>query len=72
MMMFLAPSNIDGDLEVQLDYKDVEMEIEFYKTWLMLFAARKELSIYGVKESMAKIWNSVSLPNLFYHDEGFF
>lgn len=37
-----------------------------------MLALGQELSMNGVKQFMEKVWNFVSLPDLYYHEEGYF
>lgn len=37
-----------------------------------MYVVGDELSMNGVRQFMSKVWNFVSLPELYYNDEGYF
>lgn len=37
-----------------------------------MYVVDDELSIYGVRQFMSKVWNFFALPELYYMDDGYF
>ncbi|CAK8569332.1 unnamed protein product [Lathyrus sativus] len=71
-MEFVAPKIIDGEMEIQIEEEDVEKEVKFWESALIMYALGVDLSMNAVKQFMSKSWNFVKLPDMFYNEEGFF
>ncbi|CAK8544014.1 unnamed protein product [Lathyrus sativus] len=71
-MEFVAPNIIDGEMEIQIEEEDVEKEVKFWESALIMYALGVDLSMNAVKQFMSKSWNFVKLPDMFYNEEGFF
>ncbi|KAI5382050.1 hypothetical protein KIW84_UN0211 [Lathyrus oleraceus] len=71
-MEYTPPTIVDGEVEVKIEESDVEEELEFWANSIILFALGESLSMNAVKKFMEKNWNSVSLPELYYNEEGYF
>ncbi|KAI5423833.1 hypothetical protein KIW84_030161 [Lathyrus oleraceus] len=71
-MEYIPPTIVDGEVEVKIEESDVEDELEFWSNSIILFALGDSLSMNAVKKFMEKNWNSVSLPELYYNEEGYF
>lgn len=69
---FTAPKIVDGELEVEIETKDVESELFFWDLTLIMYTSGKDLSMNVIKQFMTKFWNFVQLPDMFYHEEGYF
>ncbi|XP_058732579.1 uncharacterized protein LOC131604108 [Vicia villosa] len=63
---------IDGEIEVQIEEKDVVSERQFWGNTLIMYALGEPLSMNAVKKFMMNTWNFVSLPELYYNEEGYF
>ncbi|XP_058741549.1 uncharacterized protein LOC131613926 [Vicia villosa] len=46
--------------------------MEFWKNALIMYAIGNELSMNAVKKFMTTTWNFVTLPDLYYNEEGYF
>lgn len=57
---------------MEITDEDVESEIEFWKAGLILFVVGKELSVNALKHFISKVWNFATLPEIYFHDEGYF
>ncbi|CAK8563489.1 unnamed protein product [Lathyrus sativus] len=71
-MEFVAPKIIDGEMEIQIEEEDVEKEVKFWESALIMYALGVDLSMNAVKQFMSKNWNFVKFPDMFYNEEGFF
>lgn len=69
---FVAPKLVDGETVVEIGEEDVESEIKYWETAVIMYAIGRELSMNAVKQFMSKFWNFVKLPDMFYHEEGYF
>ncbi|XP_058734017.1 uncharacterized protein LOC131605709 [Vicia villosa] len=71
-MQFIAPKLIDGNVEVEIEVEDIESELDFWSSALILYVIGGELSMNALKNFMTRTWNFVQLPDMYYNDEGFF
>ncbi|KAK2448812.1 hypothetical protein QL285_008059 [Trifolium repens] len=71
-MEFVAPNRVDGEVVVAIDEADIESEVKFWATSLIMYVLGGELSMGAVKQFMIRNWNFVQLPDMFYNDEGYF
>lgn len=71
-MEFIALKIIDGIIEVEIEEADIENEIKFWDTALIMYVLRGDLSMHVVKQFMMRNWNFVKLPDMYYNDEGYF
>ncbi|XP_058775452.1 uncharacterized protein LOC131649713 [Vicia villosa] len=71
-IQYVAPNLVDGEIEVAIEEDDVASEIHSWANSLILYAFGEDLSINMVKNYMAKTWNFVKLPDLYYNDDGYF
>ncbi|XP_058762881.1 uncharacterized protein LOC131636267 [Vicia villosa] len=69
---FSAPKYVEGEFEVEIEEADMESELLFGDSALIMYAIGKNLSMNAVKNYMAKFWNFVQLPGIYYHEEGYF
>ncbi|XP_058783390.1 uncharacterized protein LOC131658072 [Vicia villosa] len=67
-----APMLVNGEIEVHIEEQDVASEKKFWKNALIMYAIGEELSMNAVKKFMKTTWNFVSLPDLYYNEEGYF
>lgn len=63
---------MEGEIEVIIKATDVESEVIFWEDTLIMYVIGKGLSMNAVKQYMIKYWNFVHLPEMFYHEEGYF
>ncbi|CAK8571678.1 unnamed protein product [Lathyrus sativus] len=66
-MEFVAPKIIDGEMEIQIEEEDVEKEVKFWESALIMSALGVDISMNAVKQFMSKSWNFVKLPDIFYN-----
>lgn len=71
-MKFIAPKIINGETEVEIDVEDIISELKFWQSSLVLYALGGELSMNAVKNLMITNWNFVQLPDMYYHEVGYF
>lgn len=71
-MKYVAPSLINRKVEIEIDEEDADREIQFWRNALIMYVLGEDLSINIVKNYMMKQWNYVQLPDVYYHDEGYF
>lgn len=68
----MAPNVVYGGVEIEIEEEDIYSEMKFWETALIMYAMGEELNMKMVKNFMVKVWNSIKLPDLYYHDEGYF
>ncbi|CAI8588750.1 unnamed protein product [Vicia faba] len=71
-MTFTAPKIVNGEIEMEIDDEDVISELNFWQSSLVLYALGGELNMNVVKNFMVKSWNFLQLPDMYYHEEGYF
>ncbi|XP_058774117.1 uncharacterized protein LOC131648371 [Vicia villosa] len=59
-------------MNVEIEEKDGESEKRFWENVLIMYVIGANLSMNAVKNYMMKAWNFVTLPEMYYNDEGFF
>ncbi|XP_058751687.1 uncharacterized protein LOC131624790 [Vicia villosa] len=69
---YTVPKVVNGEIEVQLEEQDLVSEMKFSEHALIMYALGDELSMNGVRKFMMNYWNFVTLPELYYNEEGFF
>ncbi|CAJ2641905.1 unnamed protein product [Trifolium pratense] len=71
-MEFVAPKFVNGEVEVEIEAADIESEVKFWQSSLIMYVLGGDLSMNAVKQFMIKTWNFVKLPDMFYNEEGYF
>lgn len=71
-LQFVAPKVVEGRIEIEIKDKEVESEIRFWENSLIMYVIGANLSMNAMKNYMTKAWNFVTLPEMYYNDEGFF
>ncbi|KAL5184132.1 Transposon TX1 uncharacterized protein [Glycine soja] len=71
-MEYVAPNMVNGEVEIEIEEDDIATEMKFWETTLILYALGEDLSMNAVKSYMVKMWNFVKLPEMYYHDNGYF
>jgi hypothetical protein len=71
-MEYVAPKLVNGEVEVEIENSDIESEVKFWESSLIMYVLGSELSMSAVKQFMIKTWNFVKLPDMFYNEEGYF
>ncbi|XP_058784781.1 uncharacterized protein LOC131659638 [Vicia villosa] len=71
-MQYVAPNVTSEGIEIKIEDADIESEVQYWETALILYAMGEELSMNVVKNFMERTWNFVKLPDMFYHEEGYF
>lgn len=65
---YVAPTLVNGEIEILIDETDIEEELKLWETTMILYALGEALSMNRVKKFMEKTWNFVALPDLYYND----
>ncbi|XP_058752736.1 uncharacterized protein LOC131625918 [Vicia villosa] len=71
-MDYVAPKIVDGKVEVEIEDADVESELQFWDSALILYVLGGDISMNMLKQYMTQMWKFVQLPDMVYHDEGYF
>ncbi|CAK8568835.1 unnamed protein product [Lathyrus sativus] len=71
-MEYVAPKVVNGMIEIDIEQEDIETEIHFWDNALILYVVGGDLSMNMVKNFMQRMWNFVRIPDLYYHDDGYF
>jgi hypothetical protein len=61
-----------GEIEVEIEATDVDSEIQFWASSLIMYVLGGDLSMTVVKQFMIRHWSFVKLPNMFYNEDGYF
>ena len=72
MMSYVAPKMVEGQIEIEIEDEDIESEIRYWENALILYVLGGDLSMNTIKNFMERNWNFVQLPDLYYHDDGYF
>ncbi|CAK8574347.1 unnamed protein product [Lathyrus sativus] len=71
-MEYVAPKVINGVIQIDIEQEDIETELRFWDSTLILYVVGDDLSMNTVKNFMQRMWNFIKIPNLYYHDAGYF
>lgn len=72
VMEYVPPARVEGEFDIEIEEEDVASEIQFWENTLIMYGLGEDLIMTAVKNFMAKVWNFVTLPDLYYHEEGYF
>ncbi|XP_058768832.1 uncharacterized protein LOC131642624 [Vicia villosa] len=67
-----TPSIVNGEVEVSIETQDIESELQYWEDALVMYVIGEDLSMNAVRKFMTSTWNFVSLPELYYNNEGYF
>lgn len=71
-MEYVPPNMADGEIEIEIEEKDIESEMLYWDSTLILYALGGEISMNMLKHYMERMWNFMQLPDMVYHEEGYF
>ncbi|CAK8563925.1 unnamed protein product [Lathyrus sativus] len=71
-IQFIAPKIVDGQVEMEIAKEDVEADMRFWETSLIMYVLETNLSMHAVKNYMTRTWNFVTLSEIYYNDEEYF
>jgi hypothetical protein len=71
-LKYVAPTVVNGEIEVAIEAADTISEVQFWQNSLILYVLGAELSMNLVKNFMMKTWNHIQLPDMYFHDDGYF
>jgi hypothetical protein len=71
-LKYVAPTVVNGEIEVAIDETDTASELQFWQNSLILYVLGAELSMHLVKNFMVKAWNHIQLPDMYFHEDGYF
>lgn len=69
---FVAPKMVNGEIEVEIEEADIELEMKSWDLTLIMYVLGEDLSTNTKKQYMEKMWNFVQQPDMFYNDEAYF
>ncbi|CAK8562815.1 unnamed protein product [Lathyrus sativus] len=69
---YVAPKIVNEVIEIDIEQEDIETKIQFWDNALILYVMGDDLSMNTVKNFMQRMWNFVKMPDLYYHDDGYF
>lgn len=55
-----------------LTESDVASELDFWSNALIMYVLGEELSMKAVKQFIGNVWNFVTMPEIYYNDDGYF
>ncbi|CAK8577476.1 unnamed protein product [Lathyrus sativus] len=68
----VVPKVVNGVIEIEIEQEDIATEIQFWENSLILYVVGDDLSMNKMKNFMQRMWNFVKMPDLYYHDDGYF
>jgi hypothetical protein len=71
-MEYVATKRVDGEIEVEIEAADVDSEIQYWASSLIMYVLGGDLSMSAVKQFVIRHWSFVKLPDMFYNEEGYF
>ncbi|XP_058776403.1 uncharacterized protein LOC131650721 [Vicia villosa] len=69
---YTAPDVVNGEIEVSIDTQDIASELQYWENSLVMYVIGEDLSMNAVRKFMLNMWNFISLPELYYNNEGYF
>lgn len=69
---YVAPKLVNGEIEIQIEEEDIESEVKFLESSLIMYVLGGDVSMNMVRQFMIKSWDFIQLPNMYYHDYGYF
>ncbi|CAK8531013.1 unnamed protein product [Lathyrus sativus] len=69
---YVALKIVNGDIKTEIDEEDIESEVKFWESTLIMYVLGGEVNMHIVKHFMMKTWNYVQLPDMYYHEEWYF
>ncbi|KAF3677669.1 hypothetical protein FXO37_04718 [Capsicum annuum] len=63
---------VNGKLAVQLGNDEIEQQTEERRNALILYSTGETPSYNYMQNYLARTWNNVASPKLYYHDKGYF
>ncbi|CAK8533412.1 unnamed protein product [Lathyrus sativus] len=69
---FVTPTLVNGEIEITIEESNVIEELEFWENAMILFSLEDTLSMNVAKKFKEMSWNFVSMPDLYYNEEGYF
>lgn len=69
---YFAPKVVEGEIEVEIEEEGILSELKYWETTLIMYVLGRELSMNAVKQYMMKFWSFVQLPEMYYHEDGYF
>ncbi|CAK8560692.1 unnamed protein product [Lathyrus sativus] len=71
-MKYVALSIVVGEIQISIEDEDVETKLKFWENSLIMYVLGGDLSMNIVKNFMERMWNFIKLPDIHYHEEGYF
>ncbi|KAK4716390.1 hypothetical protein R3W88_014728 [Solanum pinnatisectum] len=69
---FIPPMIKEGILTVQIDEEDICLQVQEWETALIGYVIGHNLYDLQMTEYVKKVWGFVELPQVFYHDDGYY
>lgn len=67
----ITPKLIDIKIEIAIEEADIEQEVKYWESTLIMYVIGGDLSMNAVKQYMMKFLNFVQLPDMIYNEEGY-
>ncbi|XP_058722177.1 uncharacterized protein LOC131593630 [Vicia villosa] len=71
-MSYVTTTKIEGEFDLEIEEDDVTSEVQFWENTLILYGMGEDLSMTAVKNFMVKSWSFETLPDMYYHEDGYF
>lgn len=69
---YMLPKVVNGEIEVSIEECDVVYKVQFWENVVVMYVIGSNLSMNAVKSFINNVWNFVSMPQIYYNDEGYF
>ncbi|XP_058745862.1 uncharacterized protein LOC131618712 [Vicia villosa] len=69
---YTPPRVVNGEIEVNLEESDIVSEVQYWENAIVIYVIGSNLSMNAVKTFINNVWNFVSMPNIYYNEEGYF
>lgn len=67
---FFLPVVVNGKLAVQLEKDEIEEQTKEWRNALILYTMGNTPNYNYTRNYIARTWNYVACPDLYFHDEG--
>nr|XP_016506018.1 PREDICTED: uncharacterized protein LOC107823827 [Nicotiana tabacum] len=71
-LSYIAPITKNGEVRVELCKEEIEVETQKWKLALILYVVGGSPTIGAMERYIASVWNFVSKPKVYFHNDGYF
>ncbi|XP_019250861.1 PREDICTED: uncharacterized protein LOC109229761 [Nicotiana attenuata] len=71
-LTYITLEIVEGNLVAKLEKSEIEQENLKWKNALIVYVLGEKPGYNSMKRYINQVWNIVAMPDLFYHDEGYY